>query len=204
MRSNAAAIAVGGCVLLVGLALGFVAGRQLPVAPAPGSSQEQSPPDAPLPEVAKALIGKWRLRSVNGVVYRELGEKEWFGPIVTEFGPDNRIIYGSWALHGSELSARLSPTGAFIGTYRFLGDRDLLIEAKFDEKDRVKAALLQNDSPLRWVVRIESISENDLTLSLFRAGEARYSRTQEEELLQVEKRRQDLMREYDKKMSKDQ
>jgi hypothetical protein len=50
-------------------------------------------------------------------------------PIVTEFGPDNRITYGSWALHGA--------------------------------------------------------------------------RTQEEDLLQVEKRRQDLMREYNKNMSKD-
>src|SRR5262249_43534784 len=115
--------------------------------------------------------------------------------LVTEFGPDDRIIYGSWNLHRSEFGGRLSPTGSFTGTYRFVGDKDLLIQAKFDEKDRVKAALAQKEPPLRGLARIKSISENDLTLTLFPDYEARYSRTSEVELLDLEKRRQKLIRE---------
>jgi hypothetical protein len=75
MKGNAVAIAVGAAVLLAGLALGFVAGRRSADAPTDKGAQAAPAPEAPAPEIAEALVGKWRLRTVNGTPHNELLSK---------------------------------------------------------------------------------------------------------------------------------
>jgi hypothetical protein len=198
MKGIAAAVAVGAVVLLAGLVLGFYAGKQYG-SPAAKNADEQAPAsNKPPPVVAEALVGKWRLLSVNSVHYNELSSKEWHGPIVVEFGPENRLSYGNWYLSAGDFP-RLSPAGVLTGTYRFLDDEHLLLEGKPVEKDKVKAVLAKHDRPVKWVARIKSISEKDLLLSsLHPSYEARYSRTSDKELEQTEKLRQEKIREYEK------